>query len=186
MNDFIKQLSREDVLANLYIRTNKKFPHKHELEAYDVVMIDFYQYTGLFYYYKNAIRFEVTKEIMEHFLLTIDEMIWTVNANTGDDFVLLPEDDAGIYRLIDKNGDSVERILLNNTKIDTYLRTIDDGFGLEMYPAKYNQWYVVAIAIPGDDEYVEDYRSYIKSQCRNPIDMYYGIDSDGNIIEQEM
>ena len=60
MNDFIKQLSREDVLANLYIRTNKKFPHKHELEASDVVMIDFYQYTGLFYYYKNAIRMRNT------------------------------------------------------------------------------------------------------------------------------
>ena len=64
MNDFIKQLSREDVLANLYIRTNKKFPHKHELEASDVVMIDFYQYTGLFYYYKNASNYtNITQNI---------------------------------------------------------------------------------------------------------------------------
>ena len=186
MSDYYKQLSREDVLANIYIRTNKKFPYKKVSESSDFVIIDFFQYSGMFYYYKNGIRFEITKEIMEHFYFTIDEMIWNVNSNTARDFMLLPTEKSGIFSLVDINGDSVERILLNNQKIDSYLRTIDDGFGLEFYPAKYNMWYVAVVPIPEDEEYVNAYRAFLKDKCGDELSEYYRIDSDGTIELQNI
>ena len=75
---------------------------------------------------------------MAYFDFTIEELLMAVNTNTADDFTLIPMDSYGMYQLIDKNGDSVERILVNAQKLDAYIRTIDLGFGIELYPIKYN------------------------------------------------
>lgn len=184
MSEYCKNLTREDLLSNLYMRTNKKFPSNSAGASF--VKIDFYQYSGLFYYYNACVRFEITEEILAYFSLTLEEMVHCVNTNTEGDFILLPTSMAGVYSLIDKNGDSVERILLNRKKIDTYLRTIDDGFGLEIYPAKYNNWYIVPASVIDDEEYAAQYRAFIKEQAGGMADYFYKIDSDGTIDVQTL
>ena len=105
-----------------------------------------------------------------------------VNNNTADDFILIPVDKYGAYQLIDKNGDSVERILFNAEKLDTYLRTIDEGFGIELYPVKYNKWIVIPASVP-DDEFAQEYRSFIRGLSSDQIKQFYFIDSTGEIEE---
>jgi len=179
---YYKQLTKEEFLANLYIHTNNKFSSN---KASGLLIIEFYQYSGLFYYYNTYARFDVTDEIREYFDLTIEEMLLAVNSNTQDDFILLPMDRYGMYQLIDKNGDSVERILLNASKIDSYLRTIDDGFGIELYPVRYNKWLVIPAPISEDDTYVNEYRLFIKEQCKDTLNQFYLIDSNGEIEEKQ-
>ena len=117
MGYYYKGLSKDEFLANLYIHVNKKSPSSQGLS--NLATIDFYQYRGLFYYYNAFNRFDVSTDIMAYFDLTIEELLMAVNENTADDFVLIPMDKYGAYQLIDKNGDSVERILVNAQKLDT-------------------------------------------------------------------
>ena len=180
MGYYYKGLSKDEFLANLYIHVNKKSPSSQGLS--NLATIDFYQYTGLFYYYNAYHRFDISNDIMEYFDLTIEELLMAVNENTADDFVLIPMDKYGAYQLIDKNGDSVERILFNAEKLDTYLRTIDEGFGIELYPVKYNKWIVIPASVP-DDEFTQEYRSFIRGLSSDQIKQFYFIDSAGEIEE---
>ena len=183
MSYYYKGLSKDEFLANLYIHVNKKSPSSQGLS--NLATIDFYQYTGLFYYYNAYQRFDISKDIMEYFNLTIEELLMAVNDNTADDFVLIPMDKYGAYQLIDKNGDSVERILVNAQKLDTYLRTIDQGFGIELYPVKYNKWIVIPASVTEDDEFVNEYRSFIRDLSSDQIKHFYFIDSTGEIEESQ-
>lgn len=179
---YYKGLSKDEFLANLYIHVNKKSPSSQGLS--NLATIDFYQYTGLFYYYSAYNRFDVSTEIMSYFNLTKEEMLMAVNNNTADDFILIPVDKYGAYQLIDKNGDSVERILVNAQKLDTYLRTIDEGVGIELYPVKYNKWIVTPASLPEeDDEFTQEYRSFIRGLSSDQIKHFYFIDSTGEIEE---
>lgn len=176
-----KQLTKNEILDNLYIETNKKFPHKTFIDSTTSLFYDFYEYTGMFYYYKDTVRLDITKKLFDYWDLTLDEMIAAINRNTGDDFFLLPTDKPDIYKLLDKNGDSVERILLNSKKLSTYIRTLDSGFGLDFYPYKYNLWYVSISSDPDDDYLLDEHNSYLSSVYNETIPLYYHIDSNGQI-----
>ncbi len=184
MSNYYKRLSRDGVLANLYIRVSEKSPSAQGLS--NLATVDFYHYTGLFYYYNTYTRFDISADIMAYFDFTIEELLMAVNANTADDFMLIPMDSYGMYQLIDKNGDSVERILVNAQKLDAYIRTIDLGFGIELYPIKYNKWIVMPASVADDDEFINEYRSFIKKISSNQIEHFYFVDSTGEIEELQL
>ncbi len=186
MRNNYEQLSKQELLTNLFIRTNKKFPHEDFLKSKTRLIYDYFEYSGIFYYWNKDVRFEIDKEIFQHFELTIDEMIGAVNNNTIEDFILLPTENPNVYALYDKNGDSVERILLNSAKLDTYLRTIDDGFGLNLYPAKYNLWYISIVGVPDEPEFDEEIFSFVKRHCNGSIPLYYFLDSNGDITTMQL
>ena len=180
MNERFKFLKKQDLLENMYISTNKKFPHKNPQPQASTYIYDFYEYSGIFYYSKDNTRFDIDGEAMSFFDLTLDEMIDAVNANTIDDFILHPIK-LGIYELFDRNGDKVDRIILNNDKLSHYLRVLDDGFGIYLYPAKYNLWYVSIGVAPESEEIFKNDFATIKELYGKDIPFFFKITSDGDI-----
>ncbi len=181
MQDIFKSISREQLLDNLYIHTSKKFPHKPSQSSTVPYIVDFFDYSGMLYYFKDGIRADLTGDVPAHFDITVDDVIEAVNRNTSDDLLVFPTVRMSVYKLFDKNGDSVERILLNRDKLVTYLRTMDDGFGLLIYPAKPNLWFIVVDTIEEDNELRRKDLAFIQQSSSCDISFFYKLDSFGSI-----
>lgn len=180
MNESFRSLSKDQILDNLYIQTNKKFPHS---DSSDTFFYDFHEFSGIFFYYNEYKRIDLDKECVSHFNLTLDEMLDAVNRNTGDDLFLIPTDRYGVYKLYDKNGDSVERILFNNKRLSAFLRSLDDGYGLYLYPVKRTLWYISIVPMPEDDDIRKDDFIYIKSNAGVDFPYFFKLNSNGTIEE---
>ena len=181
MLDALKFYAKDVILDNLYLHTSRRFLHNKINSPEKPYVFDFFDYSGTFYFFKDGLKYYIDNAAIDFFSLSQDEMISASNKNTADDYILFPSARYGLYKLIDKNGDRVDRILLNPAKINEYLRVHDDGNGIYLYAADTNLWYLASVPDSINEDIHKTNIEFIKDISSGDFKAFYTFDTTGNI-----
>ena len=181
MTDSLMAYAKDAILDNLYLHTSKRFLHNGSDSPEKPFVFDFYDYSGIFYFYKDGVKYDIDNSAIDYFSLSLEEMISAANKNTAKDFIIIPSEKYGLFKLIDINGDRVDRILLNQEKLFDFLRVHDESFGIYLYATDTNLWYLSAVPDPIDEDIHQANIEFLKENKSCDFKAIYSFDATGNI-----
>ena len=168
-------MTKKEILKHLYIDTQEAFPIKlKELST------EFNGFIGKFYYFnaKTGESFGLSKTLAEELDITVDEAIKAVNKNTKNDLIVLPFGNNKNFQLVDINGGHVEKILLNQKRLQKIFRAMNCN-RLNFVPVNNFKWYITDLDISCGNDLTNIFQENLSTTY------YFEIKFNGDIYKHQ-
>lgn len=164
-------MTKKEILKHLYINTQEVFPIKlKELST------EFNGFIGKFYYFnaKTGESFDLKKTLADELDITVDDAIKAMNKNTKNDLIVLPFGNSKNFQLVDINGGHVEKILLNQKRLQKIFRAMNRN-RLNFVPVNNFKWYITDSDISCGNDLTNIFKEHISTSY------YFEIKFNGEI-----